>query len=155
MVATRLGPVGWVACASPLYLEARGEPRASADLAGHDCIMSEGLYSNSLWLFGQGGQAAAVAIRPRLTVNSADAAIAAAIRSAGITRVLSCQVADAVSAWSLRLILRDIEPEPLPVHPVHASQSLAPLKLRAFLDFAGPRLRASLVAVSTYPTPLD
>ena len=105
--------------------------------------MFDGLYSNNIWTFGRGQQAAAVPIRPRLAVNTADAAIAASMASAGITRVLSYQVAAAVNAGALRLILRPFEPEPLPVHLVYGGQSLLPLKLRAFLDFAAPRLRTS------------
>jgi DNA-binding transcriptional LysR family regulator len=81
-----------------------------------------------------------------LAVNAADAAIAAAIASSGITRVLSYQVQTPVADGRLRLVLRDFEPEPLPVHLLHAAQSLLPLKLRAFLDFAAPRLKASLAA---------
>jgi DNA-binding transcriptional LysR family regulator len=53
-----------------------------------------------------------------------------------------------VAEGRLRIILRDFEPEPLPVHLVHAGQPLLPLKLRAFLDFATPRLKASLQAVA-------
>jgi DNA-binding transcriptional LysR family regulator len=143
IVATRLGAVTWVTCASPDYLETRGTPDTPEALDGHDCIMFEGLYSNNVWLFGRGQQALAVPIRPRFSVNTADAAIAASIASAGITRVLSYQVASAVTAGALRLILRPCEPEPLPVHLVYGSQSLLPLKLRAFLDFAAPRLRTS------------
>ena len=144
MVATRLGAVSWVACASPHYLEARGTPHTPAALDEHDCIMFEGLYSTNLWHFGRGERAAPVPVRPRFTVNTADAAIAAAIASAGITRVLSYQVHEAVAERRLRIILREFEPEPLPVHLVHAGQPLLPLKLRAFLDFAAPRLKASL-----------
>jgi DNA-binding transcriptional LysR family regulator len=144
MVATRLGAVGWVTCASPDYLEARGTPETLEALARHDCIMFEGLYSTRIWAFGRGRQAVSVPIRPRFAVNAADAAIAAALAGTGITRVLSYQVADAVAAGTLRLVLRDFEPEPLPVHLVHAAQPLLPLKLRAFLDFAAPRLKASL-----------
>jgi DNA-binding transcriptional LysR family regulator len=144
LVAARLGAISWVTCASPHYLETRGEPVAPGDLTHHDCVMFEGLYSNNLWAFGRGRDATTVPIRPHFAVNSADAAIAAAVASAGIARVLSYQVASQVAAGSLRLILRAFKPEPLPVHLVHASQSLAPLKLRAFLDFAGPRLRTSL-----------
>jgi DNA-binding transcriptional LysR family regulator len=144
MVATRLGAVRWVTCASPGYLEAHGVPETPEALGAHDCIMFEGLYSTSLWGFGRGGQAVTVPIRPRFAVNTADAAIAAAIASAGITRVLSYQVDAPVVAGALRLILCPFEPEPLPVHLVYSSQSLLPLKLRAFLDFAAPRLRASI-----------
>jgi DNA-binding transcriptional LysR family regulator len=144
MVATRLGSVSWVAGASPQYLAARGTPPTPASLDQHDCIMFEGLYSTNLWSFGRGADAEQRPIRPRFAVNTADAAIAAAIASAGITRVLSYQVHSAVAAGKLTMILRDFEPEPLPVHLVHAGPPLLPLKLRAFLDFAAPRLKASL-----------
>lgn len=144
MIATRIGQVGWVTCASPQYLEARGTPETPAELDQHDCLMFEGIYSNNLWSFGRGKKAAVLPVRPRFAVNTADAAIAAALASAGITHVLSYQVAEAVARGALRLILRAYEPELLPVHIVYAAQTLMPLKLRAFLDFAGPRLRASL-----------
>jgi len=147
LVATRLGAVGWVTCASPRYLEARGTPETPADLNGHDCVMFEGLYSSHLWHFGTGGKAMAVAVTPRFAVNTADAALAAAVASAGITHVLSYQVRDAVASGALRLILRPHEPAPLPVHAVYPAQSLLPLKLRAFLDFAAPRLKMSISGV--------
>ncbi len=60
--------------------------------------------------------------------------------------MLSYQVAEAVASGKLRLVLRAFEPEPLPVHLVYPAQSLLPLKLRAFLDFAAPRLKAALTA---------
>jgi DNA-binding transcriptional LysR family regulator len=147
MVATRLGAVSWIVCASPHYLEAHGTPQTPASLDQHDCVMFEGLYSSNFWSFGRGAQAEQRPIRARFAVNTADAAIAAAIASAGITRVLSYQVRAAVSDGTLRVILRDFEPEPLPVHLVHVGQLLLPLKLRAFLDFAAPRLKASLQAL--------
>jgi len=143
IVATRIGAVTWVTCASPDYLARRGTPDTPEDLGAHDCVMFEGLYANHVWTFGHGQQGLAVRIRPRFAVNTADAAIAAAIASGGITRVLSYQAAPAVNAGALRVILRPFEPEPLPVHLIYAGQSLLPLKLRAFLDFAAPRLRAS------------
>jgi len=147
LVATRLGSVGWVTCASPRYLAKRGEPTTPDALADHDCLMFEGLYSTPIWTFGRGRQERAIPIRPRFAVNSADAAIAAAKACAGVARVLSYQVADPVAAGDLVLILRDDEPERLPVHMIHAGQSLLPLKLRAFLDFAGSRLKDSLARI--------
>ena len=146
MVATRLGEVRWVTCASPAYLAARGRPETLDALNEHDCVMFEGLYSSTTWQFGRGKQAIAVPIRPRFAVNTADAAIAAALAGTGITRVLSYQVAAAVTAGQLELLLQTFEPEPLPVHLVYPAPSLLPLKLRAFVDFAAPRLKASLAA---------
>jgi DNA-binding transcriptional LysR family regulator len=147
MVATRLGAVGWVTCASPEYLAAKGTPETPEALEHHDCVMFEGLFSNHFWIYGRGKKAISRVIRPRFAVNTADAAIAAALASSGITYVLSYQVAAAIAAGSLRLILRDFEPEPLPVHLVYAGQSLLPIKLRAFLDFAVPRLKASIAEI--------
>ena len=146
MLAARLGEIGWVTCASPRYLREHGTPAAPAELEQHDCIAFEGLYSSARWNFAIKGAALSVPVRPRLTVNTADAAISAAIAGSGITRVLSYQVAAAVEAGTLQLILSTYAPEPLPVHLVYAAQSFLPLKLRAFLDFATPRLKATLVA---------
>ena len=146
MVATRLGAIGWVTCASPDYLARRGTPATPAGLAGHDCIRFEGLHSSPVRAFGRGKLATTVPIRPRFAINTADAAIAAAIAGTGITRVLSYQVADAVAVGKLQLLLRSFEREPLPVHLVYPAQSLLPLKLRAFLDFAAPRLKAALAS---------
>jgi DNA-binding transcriptional LysR family regulator len=114
--------------------------------------MFEGLYSNHSWTFGRNKQTRDISIRPRFSVNSADAAIAASIRGAGVTRVLSYQVAEPVARGALKLILRAFEPDLLPVHILYAGQSLLPLKLRAFLDFAGPRLRSSLINLVADPS---
>ena len=80
----------------------------------------------------------------RLKINTAEAAIDAAIAGIGVTNVLSYQVARPVSEGKLSLILQDFEPEPTPVHIVHGRQALLPLKLRLFVDFAASRLRKSL-----------
>ncbi len=144
MVATRVGAIRWVTCASPAYLQTRSAPAVPTDLECHECIAFEGLYSSVAWTFAEGGGIVTVPVRPRLAVNTADAAISAAIAGAGVTRVLSYQVARAVEAGDLELVLRGFEPEPLPVHLVYAVQPLLPLKLRAFLDFSAPRLKAGL-----------
>ena len=144
MVAVRLGEIGWVICASPDYLRSRGTPSTPAELERHDCIAFEGIYSSTSWMFAARGRPLPVPVRPRFAVNTADAAINAAIAGSGVTRVLSYQVAAEVEAGTLQLILREHAPEVLPVHLVYTAQTLLPLKLRAFLDFAAPRLKATL-----------
>jgi DNA-binding transcriptional LysR family regulator len=51
-----------------------------------------------------------IEIHSRLVVNTAEAAIAAAVAGVGLTRVLSYQVADAVAQGSLRIVLQRFEP---------------------------------------------
>jgi DNA-binding transcriptional LysR family regulator len=144
MVAIRLGEIRWVTCASPAYLRNHPPPGEPADLERHSCIAFEGLYSSVAWTFAVGGETFTVPVRPRLAVNTADAAIAAAVAGAGVTRVLSYQVAQAVDEGLLQLVLAGFGPDPLPVHLVYAAQPLLPLKLRAFLDFSAPRLKGRL-----------
>jgi DNA-binding transcriptional LysR family regulator len=142
LVAMRVGAIRQVVCGSPAYFAARGVPERPADLSRHDCITSDGLMSPDVWRFPAGKSTASVAIRSRLAVNSAQAAIDAAVAGLGVTRVLSYQAVDAIRAGSLGVVLHDFEPAPWPVSLVYASRGrLLPLKLRAFLDFAAPRLK--------------
>jgi DNA-binding transcriptional LysR family regulator len=144
LIATRVGAIRQVVCGSPAYFARRGTPKSPGDLATHDCISFDGLTSPAGWRFAVGKSTVSVAIHSRLIVNTAEAAIDAALAAVGVTRVLSYQVADALRAGTLALALRKFEPAPSPVSLVHAGQGLLPLKLRAFLDFAAPRLKARL-----------
>jgi DNA-binding transcriptional LysR family regulator len=143
--ARRLGSIRRVVCGSPAYFTARGAPKSPAELGAHDCITFEGMMSADAWTFTIGKSDAAVAIHSRLIVNTAEAAIDAAMAGGGITRVLSYQAAAAVRAGALAIVLQDFEQVPSPVNLVYPDQRLLPLKLRAFLDFAAPRLQARLL----------
>lgn len=146
--ATRVGAIGRVVCASPGYLAARGTPSAPGELGAHQCITFETLLSPASWTFNAGGTELSVTIHSRLTVNTAEAAVEAAIAGVGVTRVLSYQVEDAVRAGLLNVVLREFEPTPVPVSLVFANQRRLPLKLRAFLDYAVPRLRERMQKAS-------
>lgn len=141
LIATRVGSVHPVVCASAGYLSARGRPAHPDELTAHDCVTFEGLMSADTWNFSSGKSVVSAAIHSRLVVSTAEAAIAAAIAGAGITRVLSYQVADAVRTGALEIVLQEFEPAEWPVSLVYPSQGRLPLKLRAFLDYAVPRLK--------------
>jgi DNA-binding transcriptional LysR family regulator len=145
LVATRIGSIRRVVCASPAYLAEHGTPETPKDLAAHSCITFEGLTAPAAWTFATGKTELSVPIRSRLRVNTAEAAIDAAIAGVGMTRVLSYQITAAVRSDTLRTVLEAFEPQPWPVSLVHAGQDLLPVKLRAFLDFAAPRLKKRLV----------
>ncbi|MBI1169956.1 LysR family transcriptional regulator [bacterium] len=140
----RLGAVRRVACASPAYIADRGAPLEPEDLARHACISFTGLGPAERWTFGASGPDHVVTVRPRLFVSTAEAAIDAAVAGIGVTRVLSYQVAGALAAGELHTVLKPWEPPAIPVSLLYDGQGVMPLKLRAFLDFAGPRLKARL-----------
>ncbi|BAB50398.1 MULTISPECIES: LysR family transcriptional regulator [Mesorhizobium] len=144
LVAIGVGSIRRVVCASPAYLAEHGTLTIPEDLGTHDCITFEGLSSAAPWSFTRGKTDITVQVRSRLQVNTAEAAIDAAIAGVGLTKVLSYQVDAAVRSGMLRIVLQEFEPEPWPVSLVHAGHGLLPVKLRAFLDFAAPRLKERL-----------
>jgi DNA-binding transcriptional LysR family regulator len=146
MVARRIGSVRRTIAASPAYLARRGIPQQLADLQAHDCLSFSGFRRRPAWDLSATQFDAAEAIRSRLTIDASEPLVDAAIAGVGIINLFSFHVAAAVKAGRLVLLLRNFEPPPLPVHLVHLGGGLMPLKVRAFLDFAAPRLKARLDA---------
>ena len=144
MIATRIGSIRLVVCASPAYLSAKGRPRTPDELAGHACIAIGDGVSPVSWKFRKDRRDSSIAIQARLCVNTSEAAVLAAIAGAGLTRVMSYKMDTARKAGSLELVLEEFEPEPLPVHIVYTPRKPVPLKLRAFLNWITPRLKARL-----------
>ena len=146
LLATAVGHVRRVLCASPAYLARRGQPREPADLAAHRCISFSAVTASDVWTFGprDGRRARSVRIHPTLTVNTADAAIGSAIAGVGIVRALSYQVQAALESGALVRLLPSLEPAPLPVHLVYPVTAAAAAKVRAFVTLATPRLRKLL-----------
>jgi DNA-binding transcriptional LysR family regulator len=144
LIAVRVGQVRHVVCASPAYLDQRGTPKSLEGLAGHDCVTFSALGADT-WVFRDD---AAVGVRSRLMVSSAEAALDAAVCGVGLTRLLSYQVADAVRAGKLTVVMRKLEPAPLPVSLIYVRERRVTGKLRAFLDFAAAQLRARVAAAN-------
>ena len=146
MAAMRVGSVRRVVCGSPAYFARHGIPHTAEDLSRLAAVTFDGLGSAASWNLSMPDSRAekAVPILARLSVNTAEAAIDAAIAGAGVTRVLSYQIERALGEGKLEIVLENYEPEPLPVNLIHSGQEPLPLKLRSFLDFAVPGLRHSL-----------
>jgi DNA-binding transcriptional LysR family regulator len=146
LVATRIGSVRTVVCASPGWLCAHGALTRPEGLAALPCVTFESLPESAVWSFNRahGGVGATVRVLPRLSVTTAEAAVWAATRGLGATRVFCYQSAEAVLGGALKIILKDFEPAPAPVQLVQAARAVMPLKMRTFLDFATPRLRREL-----------
>jgi DNA-binding transcriptional LysR family regulator len=140
LIARVVGRVRTVLVASPAYLDRAGTPRGPEALAKHACIALTGITPiPDRWRFDR----SSIAVHPRWIVNTAQAAIDAALAHHGITRVLSYQVAALVEAKRLRIVLPSHEPPPMPVQLVYLPGVL-PRLTEAFLGHAVPHLRESL-----------
>jgi DNA-binding transcriptional LysR family regulator len=155
MVAVRVGGgVTRVVAAAPRYLAQNPRIAEPGDLAQHR-IVTTTHFGSEAWVFPPAAGSSvprSVPFKPRLVVNSVRAALAAAVGGLGVTRLYSYHVAERVQDGSLKLLLRDAEPPAMPVHLVTPQGRLAVPKVRAFVDFATPRLRAAFAGLSAETT---
>ncbi len=146
----RVGSVQRLLVASPGYLAAYGQPQHPTELRGHSVIGFTGLMPNAEWRFIDAGGQAKVTLNPRLEVNDAAAAIAAAESGHGITSPLCYMVGARIRSGRLSSVLKPFWPEPAPVQIVYPHARLMAPKVRAFVDWAAPRLQSELKKLSAF-----
>lgn len=151
MIATPVGAMPTVLCASPALLAERGTPQRPEDLAGFPCISFDALAARPTWRFSREGKPREfeLPIRPRLSVTTAGAAVGAAQQGVGATQLYAYQCEEALRRGTLRAILSNFQPEAAPVSLLHAARGAMPLKMRVFLDFAAGRLRDRLSEIKS------
>jgi len=154
MIATRIGTMRAITCASPTLIAGHGMPRHPRDLETLPCIALDSATSATAWRFRDPQTGVPMETDPpaRL-VTASEARIAATIAGAGFARLLHYQAWDGLVDGRLVPVLTAFEPEPLPVHLVHVTRGQMPLKMRRFLDFAAPRLRQALTQFAAQPGP--
>lgn len=140
--ALRVGSMRRLLCASPEYLERHGTPRHPSQLQEHEVIAAGTLSPRTDWRFGAIDDPTLIRMKPRLTVTSNDAAIAAASAGLGIARLLSYQVADELAAGRLQVILAEYEEAPWPIHILHRESKYGSTKVRTFIDMLAEHLRS-------------
>jgi DNA-binding transcriptional LysR family regulator len=144
LIAVRVGEIHQLAWASPAYLKSRGMPKSPDDLCAHDCISYPPMQSPTTWRFEREQIDYAVPVRSRFVASNLESACDAARAGIGITVAFSYLVAESIKSGELVPLLQDFQPPPQPVNFVYSPNRFMPAKLRAFLDFSVPRLRARL-----------
>lgn len=152
LIAKKVGTVRRILVASPDYLARRGAPKIPADLRLHSIVAFTGLMPNREWRFLEEKNGRSVSLAPRLEINDAFSSIAAAEMGEGITVTLSYMVAEKIRNGQLLTVLDNFAPAPVPVHLVYPENRLISGKLKAFVDFAAPRLRAAVDILGLPPT---
>lgn len=151
LIATRVGgDVRRVVVAAPRYLAQHPRIAEPADLAKHQIIAFTNFGLDS-WSFTPGKSSSisrTVQFAPRIIVNSVRAAVASAVTGRGLTRLYSYHVAREVSDGRLEVVLADAEHPALPVHLLSPQGRMSVPKVRAFVDFAAPRLRAEFARLA-------
>ncbi len=144
LVAVRVGEVRRVVAASPRYLLQHPAIVEPSDLAKHHIVAMTHFGIDS-WSFppSKGSSVPrAVQFTPHYIVNSIRGAVVAAVGGRGVTRMFSYHIADQLRDGRLQILLADDEHTPLPVHLLAPHGRMQAPKVRAFVDFAVPRLKA-------------
>jgi DNA-binding transcriptional LysR family regulator len=150
-VAIRLGEVRRVIAASPGYLARHPVIHEPADLAKHQIIAMTHFGQDS-WSFppAEGSSVPrAVQFAPRLVVNTVRAAVASAAEGHGVTRLFSYHISDEIREGRLQILLGNDEHPPLPAHLLAPHGRFSVPKVRAFVDFAVPRLKRYFARLSS------
>lgn len=150
-ISTRIGgDVRRVIVASPRYLASNPSIAEPADLAKHQIVAFSNFGLES-WSFTPAKGSSiprTVHFTPRYVVNSVRAAVASAAAGVGLTRLYSYHVAKYVRDGQLKIVLADDEFPALPVHLLTPQGRTSVPKVRAFIDFAVPRLRVELARIA-------
>jgi DNA-binding transcriptional LysR family regulator len=145
MISRRIGTMQRKIVASPAYLERRGTPRTIADPADHNCLAFNFPLRSDPWaLCGPPAQGEG-APRGSLRTNDGETIRRMAVAGVGLARSCRYQVQDDLDAGRLVEVLagEGVE-EALEVHALYLSRSHTPQRVRAFLEFVVPPLRARL-----------
>ncbi|HZP86679.1 MAG TPA: LysR family transcriptional regulator [Burkholderiales bacterium] len=151
LVARKLGTMRLLVCAAPAYLEARGTPRAPADLAQHAVLTYAYSPNPRVWrLIDPAGVAHDVRVAGPLHANSGDLTIAAAIAGLGIVYEPDFMVQPALDGGLLVRVLPDYESAPGEIWAVYPSRRHLSAKVRLFVEHI-----AQQFARSSPPAPLS
>jgi DNA-binding transcriptional LysR family regulator len=143
MVASRIGEARRVVIATPGYLKSHPPIKEPSDLARHQMITMD--HNASSWTFSPASGSSAprtVQFAPRLVCSSVRVVLASALAGRGVARVMSYHVAEHVRRGELEIVLAGDEPPPWPVNLVSPQGRLSVPRVRAFVDFALPRLKS-------------
>ncbi len=150
MIAFEAGSVRQIVCASPGYLSQHDRPLSPNDLAGHQCVTFSKFGAPAEWAFKMPSRKIQrFPVPTRLTLNSIQGAVDSAVRDGGPVQLYSYQAAPHVAEGTLEIVLDGYEIEPPPVNIVYPQGRLVPQKVRAFVEFAMPRLRECLALIET------
>ncbi len=142
LIARRLAPCRHVVCASPAYLQARGEPRSPEELEDdrHDCLLYRNRTISNEWRFRIRGEWRSLRVRAtRLGVNNGDVLRDAAIAGIGLVVLPTFIVSEALRRGELKAVLCESELDDLAIHAVWPPNRELSAKVRVFVDFLSER----------------
>lgn len=140
LISQPLGTFRFVAIASTAYLEKFGEPQLPADLLHHNCIIYTRQSTGNEWHF----RGTTVTVSGNLLVNNSMALRDAVLANIGIGTSPIWAFSEKLQNQSVKVILTEYEPEPIPIQVVYRRGRFQPVKIKCFIDFLIEEFKAEL-----------
>lgn len=137
LVARLLGDIAFVNVASPAYLERHGIPQTPSDLDRHHMVLfaspTTGRVEPFEWC--EGSKVRTRRARGRVTVNNAEAMIAACLAGLGIIQIPAFDVREEIRSGALTEILPGYPAEPMAAHLLFPRRRERTRRVLAFADW--------------------
>jgi LysR family transcriptional regulator for bpeEF and oprC len=139
LVARHIGDLRWVTCATPDYFKQYGRPTHPTDLdSGH--VFAGYFFPRSgrmrPLVFQRDGKRIEITPSPRVAVNDSSALFSSLRAGLGLGQLLSFMVSCNGATNELESVLRDWQPEAMPVHVLYPANRHLSTKVRVFVDWA-------------------
>jgi DNA-binding transcriptional LysR family regulator len=138
MIAVRVtDPIKVAVVATPVYFKKHNPPLTPDDLGNHYCIRyrtAEGRIFD--WMFERNSESRTMAVNGRVTVNSGELALQAALDGLGMAYVGEFQAGPLVQSGQLVRVLEEWSPEFEGFYLYHPGHRHMPAALRALIDMA-------------------
>lgn len=131
LIAEPIGMTRLVTVGSVTYFEKFAEPQVPADLIHHNCIVYTRQSTRNEWQF----QGTTVTVRGNLQVNDSAALREAVIAGIGIGTSPMWAFSEGLKNKSIKIILENYEPAPLPIQAVYRRGHFQSAKVKCFIDF--------------------
>ena len=137
LVVRRAGELVLVNCASPGYLRAHGRPKGLRDLERHFLVH----YVSTLggrpdgWEYEESGEWKELPMRGQVTVNNAEAYVAAAIAGLGLIQTPRSSLEEELRSGRLVEVLPRLRARPMPVSILYPHRRQLSRRVRVFMDW--------------------
>jgi DNA-binding transcriptional LysR family regulator len=137
LVVRRVGELVLVNCASPGYLRAHGRPKGLRDLERHFLVH----YVSTLggkpdgWEYEEHGEWKELPMRGQVTVNNAEAYVAAAIAGLGLIQTPRSSLEEELRTGRLVEVLPRLRARPMPISILYPHRRQLSRRVRVFMDW--------------------
>jgi DNA-binding transcriptional LysR family regulator len=144
LVARKLGTTRKILCGSPDYLDRRGAPVVTADLASHDCIIAGHAIAGARWEIEGPQGTETISVGGRIAVNTMQLVLRAAVAGYGIALLPHGLAVVAIAKGRLRRVLDQYAASVGGLYAVYPSSRHLSPAVKAFIEVAAKHILPAL-----------